>query len=279
MCCTSCTQVNLDGFMTRQKLYIIKVGGQVVNDPEMMATFLASFQKLKGLKVLVHGGGKLATQLANDLDIPVSMIDGRRVTDLEMIRVVTMAYAGEANKTIVAQLQGMGCQALGLTGADGNLIESTLRPPLNGIDYGLIGEPVQINTSLLKMLLEQAFVPVIAPLTHDKRGQLLNLNADTIASTIAKALNELYEVALIYAFELSGVLLDVSQPNTLIRDINRSQFNTMKRDGVIHSGMLPKLENALAVAESGISQVGICRFDAVEQMATNQFNDYTRIYG
>lgn len=265
--------------MTKETLYIVKVGGQVVNDSGMMTAFLNSFDKLEGLKILVHGGGKLATQLAGDLGVPVTMIDGRRVTDQEMIRIVTMAYAGEANKSIVAQLQGIGCNALGLTGADGNLIQSSLRPPLNGIDYGLIGEPNKVNTVLLDRLLSSGFVPVIAPMTHDKKGQLLNLNADTIASTLAKALNEEYEVAMIYAFELTGVLGDIAVPESLIQDINREDFDKMKTAKTIHSGMLPKLENALAVAEAGIAQVGICKYDRIEEMTTAQFEDYTRIHG
>lgn len=265
--------------MSRPALHIIKVGGQVVNDAAMMSAFLASFQQLSGRKLLVHGGGTLATQLSNDLNVPVSMIDGRRVTDQQMIRIVTMAYAGEANKSIVAQLQGMGCNALGLTGADGNLIESTLRLPLNGIDYGLVGEPVRINTGLITMLLDQAFVPVIAPLTHDRQGQLLNLNADTIASTLAKALNERYEVSLIYAFELVGVLRDIKDPGSLIKTLNRADFRSMKAEKTIHSGMLPKLENALAVAESGISHVGICQYDRIGELAGDAFDKYTKIYG
>ncbi|MEM8894296.1 MAG: acetylglutamate kinase, partial [Bacteroidota bacterium] len=254
-------------------------GGQVVNDSTMMTSFLSSFQQLEGLKLLVHGGGKLATKLANDLGVPVSMIDGRRVTDQQMIRIVTMAYAGEANKTIVAQLQGMNCNAIGLTGADGNLIESTIRPPLNGIDYGLIGDPVKINTDLLSTLLHIDFVPVVAPLTHDKNGQLLNLNADTIASTLAKALNESFDVSLIYAFELTGVLKDVAIPDSLIKEIDRTSFEQMKKNKIIHSGMLPKLENALVVAESGISQVGICKYDSIAELSTSSYDQYTRVHG
>ena len=265
--------------MSRERLHIVKVGGQVVNDPEMMTTFLSSFQQLDGLKLLVHGGGKLATQLANDLGIPVSMIDGRRVTDQQMMRIVTMAYAGEANKSIVAQLQGMNCNALGLTGADGNLIESTIRPPLNGIDYGLIGDPIKINTALLTTLLDAGLVPVIAPLTHDKNGQLLNLNADTIASTLAKALNRSFDVSMIYAFELPGVLKDTAIPDSLIKKIDRAAFEYMKDEKIIHSGMLPKLESALAVAESGISQVGICKYDSIAKMTTTSFEAYTRVNG
>ncbi len=264
--------------MNKETLHIVKVGGQVVNDEGMMTDFLDSFQKLDGLKILVHGGGKLATQLASDLGVQVSMIDGRRVTDQEMIRIVTMAYAGEANKRIVAQLQGLGCNALGLTGADGNLIESSLRPPLNGIDYGLIGEPNKVNTDLLSNLLSSDFVSVIAPLTHDKKGQLLNLNADTIASTVAKAMSTLYNVSLIYAFELTGVLKDIAEPNSLVKEINRAQFEDMKTEKIIHSGMLPKLENALAVAESGVREVSICKYDKIGDMAMAKFNEYTRIY-
>ncbi len=264
--------------MTKETLHIVKVGGQVVNDEGMMTDFLDSFQKLDGLKILVHGGGKLATQLASDLGVPVSMIDGRRVTDQEMIRIVTMAYAGEANKRIVAQLQGLGCNALGLTGADGNLIESSLRPPLNGIDYGLIGEPNKVNTDLINNLLSSEYVPVIAPLTHDKKGQLLNLNADTIASTVAKAMSTLYNVSLIYAFELVGVLRDVADLNSLIKKMDRTEFEAMKEEKIIHSGMLPKLENAMAVAESGVSEVSICKYDKIGNMAIAEFNDCTRIY-
>ncbi|MEQ9297153.1 MAG: acetylglutamate kinase [Cyclobacteriaceae bacterium] len=264
--------------MTKEVLYIVKVGGQVVNDSGMMTDFLASFQKLEGLKILVHGGGKLATQLASDLGVPVTMIDGRRVTDQEVIRIVTMAYAGEANKRIVAQLQALGCNALGLTGADGNLIESSLRAPLNGIDYGLIGEPNKVNTILLNKLLSSDFVPVIAPLTHDKKGQLLNLNADTIASTLAKAMSTLYDVSLIYAFELTGVLKDIADPSSMIKSINRAEFEDMKMEKIIHSGMLPKLENALTVVESGVGKVGICKYDKIGEMAVAEFNEYTRIY-
>src|SRR5437762_1179437 len=225
------------------RLYVIKIGGNIIDDEKKLSSFLSSFASIEGQKILVHGGGKLATQLATQLGVEQQLIEGRRITNAETLKIVTMVYAGYINKNIVAQLQSHNCNALGLSGADGNLIQSHKRQHPT-IDYGFVGDIDAVNTTLLKNLLEQNINVVIAPITHNKEGQLLNTNADTIAQEIAQAMSEFYEVDLIYSFEKSGVLMDANDDNTVIASITPSSYTELKQQNVIFAGMIPKLDNA-----------------------------------
>jgi acetylglutamate kinase len=243
-----------------EKLYVIKIGGNIIDDDQKLVAFLKNFAAVKGLKVLVHGGGKLATKMASQLGIEQQMIDGRRITDAETLKIVTMVYAGLINKNIVAQLQGNGCNALGLCGADGNTIQSHKRgsnSPLGvgGIDYGFVGDVDTVNTILLRVLLAQQIAIVLAPITHDANGLLLNTNADTIAQEIAKALSSIYEVELIYSFEKAGVLLDVNDDASVVSTLTPTYYQELKEQERIFAGMLPKLDNAFAAINSGVSKV------------------------
>lgn len=235
-------------------LTVVKVGGKVVEDPESLSAFLKDFALIAGHKILVHGGGSSATQLSEKLGIKTKMIDGRRITDEETLKIVTMVYAGWVNKTIVAQIQALHLDAIGLTGADMNLILSAKRPT-EPVDYGFVGDVKEINAPALSELLEQNFVPVIAPVTHDGKGNLLNTNADTIAGEIAKALAFDFSVRLIYCFEKKGVLLDETDENSLIPVLDRELFEQYKADGVIQGGMIPKLENAFQAISSGVQEI------------------------
>ena len=248
-----------------EKLYIIKIGGNIIDEEHKLASFITSFAKVKGKKILVHGGGKLATKLATQLGVEQQMIDGRRITDSATLRIVTMVYAGYINKNIVAGLQSHNCKAIGLTGADGNLIRSHKRVHPS-IDYGFVGDVDDINTDLIKNLLEQDMALVLAPITADTNGQLLNTNADTIAQETAKALVALYDVELIYSFEKAGVLLDAKDDNTVIKSIDPSYYNTLKTDKIIFEGMIPKLDNAFAALKSGISRVVIGKAEELDQL-------------
>jgi len=237
-------------------LYVVKIGGNVIDNSENLYHFLKDFTALEGNKVLVHGGGKVATQLSETLGIEPKLVDGRRITDIETLRVVTMVYGGLINKNIVAQLQRFGNNAIGLTGADGDFIRAKKRP-VKTIDYGFVGDldDKSINPQNLKNLMDGGFTPVFCALTHDGEGQLLNTNADTIASALAIALSELYDTTLIYCFEKKGVLKDISDEDSLIRDINPERYEELKKEQVIHSGMLPKLDNAFAAIACGVNGV------------------------
>jgi acetylglutamate kinase len=240
-------------------LTIVKIGGNVVDNPLLLQEVLAQFARLKGHKLLIHGGGKLATQLGEKLGIKAQMVGGRRVTDAAMLQVVTMVYGGEINKKLVALLQASGCNALGLTGADGNLIPAHRRQK-GELDWGFVGDfdPAAINTGLLQSLFSAGITPVVAPLTHDGRGSLLNTNADTIASGLAVVLSPFYQTTLTYCFEKKGVLLDVEDEASVIPRITPESYSQYKAQGVIAEGMLPKLENAFAALEAGVEQVRIC---------------------
>jgi acetylglutamate kinase len=240
-------------------LTIAKIGGNVVDNPLLLQEVLAQFAELEGHKILVHGGGKLATQLGEKLGLQAQMVGGRRVTDAAMLQVVSMVYGGEINKKIVAMLQAIGCNALGLTGADGNLIPAHKRQK-GELDWGFVGdfEPAAINTGLLQNLLGAGITPVVAPLTHDGQGSLLNTNADTIASGLAVALSPYYQTVLTYCFEKKGVLLDVEDESSVISRITPQSYSQYKEQGLIADGMLPKLENAFAALEAGVRQVRIC---------------------
>lgn len=248
----------------KEKLTIVKVGGAVVEDEQQLTQLLKDFSAIEGRKVLVHGGGRRATKMAERLDIETKMVDGRRITDKAMLEVVTMVYGGLVNKHVVARLQAEGVQAIGLTGADGGIILSHKRPLKNGIDFGFVGDVDQVDGRQLSRLVEAGLTPVIAPLTHDGQGTILNTNADTMASETAKALAKLYDVTLIYSFEKRGVLSNPDDDDSVIPTINRADFERYKADGTISGGMLPKIENALAAVEAGVSRVIITLATAID---------------
>ena len=239
-----------------KSLHVIKIGGNVIDNSENLYHFLKDFTALDGYKILVHGGGKAATQLSETLGIEPKLVDGRRITDIETLRVVTMVYGGLINKNIVAQLQRFGTNAIGLTGADGDFIRAKKRP-VKTIDYGFVGDIDEnsIDPENIKRLMDGGFTPVFCALTHDGEGQLLNTNADTIASAIAVALAGLFDVTLIYCFEKKGVLKDINDEESLIREIDPKHFEELKMKQVIHSGMLPKLDNAFTAIACGVKAV------------------------
>jgi len=239
-----------------KSLYIIKIGGNVIDNSENLYHFLKDFTALDGYKILVHGGGKVATTISEQMGIEAHLIDGRRITDIETLRVVTMVYAGLINKNIVAQLQRFGTNAIGLTGADGNFIRAEKRP-VKTIDYGFVGDlnDASVNAQNISNLMEAGFTPAFCALTHDGEGQMLNTNADTIASALAVALAPCYSTKLIYCFEKKGVLQDIDDEESLIRDIDPARYKELKRDKIIHSGMLPKLDNAFTAIASGVEAV------------------------
>ncbi len=244
-----------------EKLTVIKVGGKIVEEEATLKALLADFSKVEGRKVLVHGGGRSATAMATRLGIESQMIDGRRVTDAETLKVVTMVYAGLVNKNIVASLQALGVNALGLTGADLGYMLSAKRPIKNGIDYGFVGDVKSVNSDLLAKLIADGVVPILAPLTHDGQGSMLNTNADTIAGEAAKALSKHFDVTLVYCFEKKGVLRDENDDDSVIAEINEDDFKKYVADGTIQGGMIPKLENAFAAISAGVSKVVITKAD------------------
>lgn len=245
------------------KLTVLKVGGAVVEDPQALDAFLAGFAAMPGLKVLVHGGGREATRVAAQLGIQTKMVDGRRITDADMLRVVTMVYGGLVNKGVVAALQARGVNALGLTGADLGCMKAVKRP-VKDIDYGYVGDMERVDTSILADLISRGVVPVMAPLSFDGKGTLLNTNADTIASSVAKALAERFEVNLVYCFEKAGVLKDPDDDSSVIPLITKESFAGLASDGTVSGGMLPKLHNAFEALGSGVKEVRITKADAPE---------------
>ena len=247
------------------QLSIIKIGGNIIDDEVRLAAFLDNFAAVPGKKILVHGGGKLATKVAEGLGIQQQMVDGRRITDAETLKIVTMVYAGTINKNIVAQLQARGCPAIGLTGADGNAILSHKRTNAS-IEYGYVGDVDVVNTSLLTSLLLLDKTLIFAPITHDGKGQLLNTNADTIAQELARGLSATFEVSLIYSFEKSGVLLNAEDEASVIGRINPSYYEELKASGAIFAGMIPKLDNAFAALRSGVARVIIGRAEELPQL-------------
>ena len=247
-----------------EKLTLIKVGGKIVEEQATLSRLLASFAAIPGRKVLVHGGGRSATAMASRLGIESRMVGGRRITDKAMLEVVTMVYAGLVNKNIVAGLQAQGVNALGMTGADMNILLSDKRP-VGEVDYGYVGDVRRVDAAALSALIEMGVVPVIAPLTHDGRGSMLNTNADTMAGEAAKALASRYEVSLVYCFEKRGVLRDENDDNSVIAEMTRQQFETYRAEGVVQGGMIPKLENAFDAIRHGVREVIITRADAIGQ--------------
>jgi acetylglutamate kinase len=247
---------------TKPKLTLIKVGGKIVEESSLNQ-LLTDFSAIQGYKMLVHGGGRSATKLAAQLGIETQMVDGRRITDAETLKVATMVYAGLVNKNMVAGLQAHGVNALGLTGADMDTIRSVKRPKKE-IDYGFVGDISKVNVSLLAQLIRENIVPVIAPLTHDGKGNLLNTNADSIAGETAKALSVSFEVTLIYCFEKKGVLRDENNDNSVIPQITRTDFEHYVAQGIIQGGMIPKLQNSFEAIEAGVSQVMITSASAID---------------
>lgn len=249
-----------------EKLTVVKVGGAVVEDPQKLTLLLDEFAQISGRKLLVHGGGRLATSMATSMGIETRMVEGRRITDADMLRVVVMVYAGLVNKSIVAQLQKRGVQAVGLTGADVDAVRSHRRPIVNGVDYGFVGDVDKVNVSALSSLIEQGVVPVLAPITHDGQGTLLNTNADTIAQEAAKALAAKYDVSLVFGFEKPGVLSRADDDTSVIPHISRTDFDQLKATGTVSGGMIPKIENALRAVEGGVSQVRITLATAINSV-------------
>lgn len=251
----------------KEQLTVIKIGGNVIDDETSLQQFLQQFAALPGLKILVHGGGKLASSLAEQMQVPQQMIEGRRITDEATLKIVTMVYAGYINKKIVARLQAEDCAAIGLSGADGNLIQAHKRVNAQ-YDYGFAGDVDAVNATLATQLLQAGYALVVAPITHDKAGQLLNTNADTIAQEIAQALSTAYIVQLIYCFEKNGVLKDIEDENSRVATINKTTFATLKAAGIIYAGMLPKLENAFRALDKGVQQVTIGKWDVLQQLVS-----------
>jgi acetylglutamate kinase len=267
-----------------KKLTIIKIGGNVIDNSENLHQFLLDFTALPGDKILVHGGGKIATELGESLGVEAKMVDGRRITDIETLRIVTMVYAGLINKNMVAQLQAKGNNAIGLTGADGNIIKAKKRPiikvsPTGGdleggsIDYGFVGDLDEnsVSSSTLDNLLKAGLTPVLCAITHDGDTQLLNTNADTIASAVAVAMSSLYETRLVYCFEKKGVLKDVNDDATVVREIRANEFEGLKADGTVAGGMIPKLQNAFEAINKGVKAVYIGKADELGEIEKGSF--------
>ena len=247
----------------KEKLTIIKVGGKIVEEEESLRQLLAAFAAIEGHKMLVHGGGRSATKIAASLGIESHMVNGRRITDKGMLDVVTMVYGGLVNKNIVARLQAQGVNALGLTGTDMDVIRSHKRP-VKDVDYGFVGDVDTVNGTLLADLIRKGIVPVMAPLTHDGQGHILNTNADTIAGETAKAMAPLFDVTLTYCFEKKGVLMDAEDDNSLIPHINEEEFKRYVAEGTIQGGMIPKLENSFEAIHAGVSKVIITQATAID---------------
>jgi acetylglutamate kinase len=240
----------------KKPVTLIKIGGNIIDNPTELSQFLSDFSKIEGYKVLVHGGGKSATKMAESIGLVPQMIDGRRITDAAMLDVVVMIYAGQINKNIVAQLQANSTNAMGFSGADGNLIQSDKRNHPT-IDYGFVGDVKKVITQLLETLLSNGIVPVFCAITHDGKGQLLNTNADTIASELAIALSEVFDVTLNYCFEKPGVLYDAEDDSSVIENINQELYSKLKAEKAIHSGMIPKLDNCFNSLTKGVQKIKI----------------------
>lgn len=247
-----------------EKLTIVKIGGKVIDEPEKLSVILKDFADLAGLKILIHGGSKKASQLMEQLNIPVKMVDGRRITDGPSLEVVQMVYAGLINKNIVAKLQANNILAIGLCGADGNSILAYKRPVAK-IDFGFVGDIDQVNTEAIIKILKNGFIPVFCALTHDGKGQLLNTNADTVAAALGNALARQYEVDIIYCFEMQGVMQDINNPESRIVHINRKKYAELISNKIISGGMIPKIENAFSALEKGVKNVFIKHYNSITE--------------
>ncbi len=256
----------------RTKLWVIKIGGNIIDDVDGLSRFLERFASLRGNKILIHGGGKIATRMASGLGIEAKLVEGRRITDEAMLRVVTMVYAGLTNKQVVAALQSLGCNALGLSGADGNAIK-TVKRPVRDIDYGFVGDilPGSVDTDAVAMLIDNGFTPVFSAITHDGHGQLLNTNADTVASALAVALSARYATSLVYCFEKRGVLRDVTDEDSAIPEIRSGEFEQLKTAGIVADGMVPKLHNAFDAIGKGVDEVCIGHSDDLHLLREQRF--------
>lgn len=248
-----------------EQLIIIKIGGNIIDDENRLTSFLQQFAALKGNKILIHGGGKLATKLAEQMGIQQQMVDGRRITDGETLKIVTMVYAGYINKNIVAKLQSLGENAIGLTGADANLIMAHQRKHAS-IDYGFVGDIDAVSSATITHMLQQNLSLVVAPITHDGKGQLFNTNADTIAQELAKAMSHAYETTLIYSFEKKGVLKDINDENNVIPVIDTDLYRQLKESNIIFAGMIPKLDNAFAAVNAGVKKVIIGQAEMLQSL-------------
>ncbi|MFY0712586.1 acetylglutamate kinase [Seonamhaeicola sp. NFXS20] len=257
----------------KEKLSVVKIGGNVIEDSKVLKTFLENFSNLEGKKILVHGGGKRATHIASKLGVESKMINGRRITDADTLEVITMVYGGLVNKNIVAQLQALNINALGLTGADINSITSKKRP-VKEIDFGFVGDVESVSHNAIDKLIQADFTPVFCAITHDKNGQLFNTNADTIASELAIGLSKLYNIELYYCFEKNGVLMTVDDDNSVIDYMDSGTYEVLKQDGVFHDGMLPKLENCFHALSSGVSRV----FIGNPSVISNKEQKFTTLY-
>lgn len=251
-----------------KKLFVIKIGGNVIDDEKQLSLFLHNFAKVKEKKILVHGGGKIATELSAQLGIESRMVDGRRITDAETLRVVQMVYGGLINKNIVARLQAEKCNAIGLTGADANSVLARKRSA--EIDYGFVGDVKKVNTQSILSILSSELTPVIAPLTHDGKGQMLNTNADTMASSVAVSLAGKFDTTLIYCFEKSGVLKNVDNENSVIDHISSKVYAQLKKEGIISKGMIPKLDNAFEAIRKKVKSVVICHARDLSKVTSNK---------
>jgi acetylglutamate kinase len=260
-----------------QKLYIIKIGGNIIDDEAKLQEFMKNFSTIKENKILVHGGGKVATDISKGLGIEAKMVDGRRITDAETLKIVTMVYGGLINKKIVAGLQAHETNAIGLTGADGNIIQAKKREVKNGIDYGYVGDVEHVHHQPLVSLLSQGLTPVIAPLTHDGHGNILNTNADTMASAVAVGLSGNFLVHLIYCFELKGVLEDINNKESVISDISMQKYQELKDKGAIAKGMIPKMDNSFDAIHAGVGSVIICHADDLVGIINNKEKKGTKL--
>ena len=254
-----------------EKLFIIKIGGNVIDDAQALDSFLNDFAAIKDKKILVHGGGKIATSIGDKLGIVSNYIDGRRITDDDTIDLVTMVYGGLVNKKITALLQSKNCDAIGLTGADGNLIPAQKRP-VKTIDYGWVGDVESKNLDIQRwaLFLKNGLVPIVAPLTHDGKGNILNTNADTIASVLSTALSEYFTVNLIFCFEKEGVLTDVQDDASVIRNLDESLYNDLKNKNKLFAGILPKIDNAFAAINNGVDKVIIGNSSKLIQLTNGE---------
>lgn len=252
-----------------KKLYVIKIGGNIVDDPNKLSTFLQDFASIAESCILVHGGGKMATSLAEEMGIEQAMVNGRRITDSKTLDIVTMVYAGLINKNIVADLQALSCNALGFCGADGNFIQSHKRTG-SEIDYGFVGDVDLVASAQIASLISAGFTLVFSAITHNKQGQLLNTNADTIAQELATALTSAFETTLVYCFEKEGVLLDVNDDSSVINHISGAYFEELKSENKIFAGMLPKLENAFSAVSKGIHGVIIGKAEKLKDLISGK---------
>lgn len=259
-----------------QPLHIIKIGGKIVSDPERLNTILKSIADSNAKTILVHGGGNLASKMADKMQIPQKMINGRRITDADTLQLITMVYGGEINRNMVAKLVNYGKTAIGLSGADANTVISKKRPP-QPIDFGFVGDVIKVNVDAISKLLDTGFTPVFCAITHDNNGQLLNTNADTMASVIATNLSKTYNCKLTYCFEKKGVLKEVDDESSVIKELHGESYEKLKADGKIFEGMIPKLDNAFNALEGGVAEVFITKAEDFPKLILSDKNHGTRI--